>query len=115
MPNLTFNLKQKVDEQKPDFLAVHFQEVGGKNYEESMIHVELFVRNILDSDELKEYDRVCILLDEDFTDFEKFTALGNIYFVHKSITDLKIFDFESKLSISQQLSDKKFLIKFYSF
>lgn len=63
---------QKVDEQKPDFLAVHFQEVGGKNYEESMVNVETFIRNILD--ELKEYDKVCILLDEDFTNVEKFTV-----------------------------------------
>lgn len=63
-----------MNDQKPDFLAVHFQEVGGKNYEESMIHVELFVRTILDSNELKEYDKVCILLDEDFTNFEKFTV-----------------------------------------
>lgn len=38
-----YNL-QKVNEQKPDFLAVHCQEVGGKTYEESMKHVEDFIR-----------------------------------------------------------------------
>jgi len=86
----------KIDEHKPDFLAVHFQEVGGKTYEESMKHVEDFIRSILDSNELKNYDKVCIFLDEDFTSTESFTALGSIYFVHNSITDLKIFDFEKK-------------------
>ena len=35
---------QAVKEMKPSFLAVHCQEVGGKNYETSMIHVDAFVK-----------------------------------------------------------------------
>ncbi|MPC45271.1 Type I inositol 1,4,5-trisphosphate 5-phosphatase [Portunus trituberculatus] len=33
-----------VEEHEPHFIALHCQEVGGKNYEESMQHVEHFIR-----------------------------------------------------------------------
>ena len=35
---------QVVKKLKPEFLALHCQEVGGKNYEESMQHVNKFVK-----------------------------------------------------------------------
>lgn len=35
---------QTVQSHKPHFLAVHCQEVGGKNYEASMSHVDSFVK-----------------------------------------------------------------------
>lgn len=35
---------QTVQTHKPHFLAVHCQEVGGKNYEASMSHVDCFVK-----------------------------------------------------------------------
>nr|XP_027223947.1 type I inositol 1,4,5-trisphosphate 5-phosphatase-like isoform X2 [Penaeus vannamei] len=35
-----------VEDHEPQFIALHCQEVGGKNYEESMQHVEHFVRLI---------------------------------------------------------------------
>lgn len=35
---------QTVHTHKPHFMAVHCQEVGGKNYEASMSHVDTFVK-----------------------------------------------------------------------
>ena len=35
---------QTVRRLDPDFLAVHCQEVGGKNYEDSMQHVNKFIK-----------------------------------------------------------------------
>lgn len=37
-------LLQTVHTHKPHFVALHCQEVGGKNYEESMAHVDSFVK-----------------------------------------------------------------------
>ncbi|XP_075211072.1 inositol polyphosphate-5-phosphatase A [Lycorma delicatula] len=78
----------------PKFLALHCQEVGGKNYEQSMKHVEYFVRLLMTSEELRLFDKVRIFLDEDHSSAESFTALGNFYFIHESITDVLIWDFK---------------------
>ena len=40
----SFSPLQTVHTYKPHFLAVHCQEVGGKNYEASMSHVDSFVK-----------------------------------------------------------------------
>lgn len=80
----------------PKFIALHCQEVGGKNYEKSMEHVEDFVQLLINSDELRLFDKVRIYLDEDYSSAENFTALGNFYFIHESITDVLIYDFESR-------------------
>jgi hypothetical protein len=37
---------QTVSRLDPKFIALHCQEVGGKNYEHSMKHVEYFVRYV---------------------------------------------------------------------
>ncbi|XP_064630080.1 inositol polyphosphate-5-phosphatase A-like isoform X2 [Lineus longissimus] len=79
---------------QPDFIAVHCQEVGGKNYEESMQFVNDFIKSLLASDELECYDKGRVFLDEDFTAADKFTALGSIYFVHESVKDVQIWNFE---------------------
>ena len=78
---------------RPQLLALHCQEVGGKNYEESMQHVDQFVRSLVDSQELADFVHCRIFLDEDFTSTAKFTALGNLYFVHKSVASCQIWDF----------------------
>lgn len=80
---------------EPRFLAMHCQEVGGKNYEDSMQHVNNFVTTLLGCEELQNYDRVRVFLDEDFTAADKFTALGNLYFVHEDIDVAEIWDFEA--------------------
>nr|CAD7392244.1 unnamed protein product [Timema cristinae] len=77
----------------PKFIALHCQEVGGKNYERSMKHVEFFVKLLMSSEELRLFDKVRVYLDEDYSSAENFTALGSLYFIHESITDVLIWDF----------------------
>ncbi|XP_014230971.1 type I inositol 1,4,5-trisphosphate 5-phosphatase isoform X2 [Trichogramma pretiosum] len=79
----------------PKFIALHCQEVGGKNYAESMRHVEEFVRLLISSEELRLFDKVRVFLDEDFSSAEHFTALGNLYFAHESLTDVQLWDFKA--------------------
>ncbi|BES96826.1 type I inositol-1,4,5-trisphosphate [Nesidiocoris tenuis] len=78
----------------PKFIALHCQEVGGKKYEESMQHVEYFVKLLMESEELRLFDKVRIFLDEDYSSAETFTALGNFYFIHETINDVLIWDFK---------------------
>ncbi|XP_044011997.1 inositol polyphosphate-5-phosphatase A isoform X1 [Aphidius gifuensis] len=83
----------------PKFIALHCQEVGGKTYEQSMRHVEDFVRLLMSSEELRLFDKVRVFLDEDFSSAENFTALGNFYFIHESLKDVHIWDFQESIFI----------------
>ncbi|CAH1783704.1 unnamed protein product, partial [Owenia fusiformis] len=89
----------------PEFIAIHCQEVGGKNYEESMQYVNAFVKGMLASDELQEYDRVRVFLDEDFTAQDKFTALGNLYFIHESVKSVETWDFDENKFVEVEGKD----------
>lgn len=59
---------------EPKFIALHCQEVGGKNYENSMKHVEYFVKLLMCSNELRLFDKVRVFLDEDYSSAENFTV-----------------------------------------
>ncbi|KFM76033.1 Type I inositol-1,4,5-trisphosphate 5-phosphatase, partial [Stegodyphus mimosarum] len=78
---------------QPKFIALHCQEVGGKNTKESMGHVEEFVRALMTSEELSAFGQLRIFLDEDIRCPEKYTALGSLYFVHNSLKNVQIWDF----------------------
>lgn len=60
---------------KPQFLALHLQEVGGKTYEKSMEYVQEFIKILCESDELAEYTRIRVYLDEDYNSAEHFTVI----------------------------------------
>uniref|UniRef100_A0A674PGM3 inositol-polyphosphate 5-phosphatase n=1 Tax=Takifugu rubripes TaxID=31033 RepID=A0A674PGM3_TAKRU len=81
---------------RPHFLALHCQEVGGKNYEASMSHVDSFVKELLSSDTMKDYNRARVYLDKNYKSQEHFTALGSFYFIHESLKNLHQFDFKAK-------------------
>ncbi|XP_069467514.1 inositol polyphosphate-5-phosphatase A isoform X2 [Ambystoma mexicanum] len=87
---------QNVHIHKPLFLALHCQEVGGKNYEASMSYVDKLVKELLSSDAMKEYNRARVYLDENYKSQENFTALGNFYFLHESLKNVYQFDFKAK-------------------
>uniref|UniRef100_A0A3B3QY62 inositol-polyphosphate 5-phosphatase n=1 Tax=Paramormyrops kingsleyae TaxID=1676925 RepID=A0A3B3QY62_9TELE len=87
---------QAVHTYKPHFIAIHCQEVGGKNYEESMTHVDNFVKELLSSDAMKEYNKARIYLDENYKSQEHFTALGSCYFIHETLKNVQQFDFKAK-------------------
>lgn len=100
----------KVASSNIKFIALHCQEVGGKNYEKSMKHVEQFIQLLTGSTELQNFSRGRVFLDEDYTSVENFTvrfvrskkhiltkflkALGNIYFIHNSVSEALIWDFK---------------------
>ncbi|XP_035256194.1 inositol polyphosphate-5-phosphatase A isoform X1 [Anguilla anguilla] len=87
---------QTVHSCKPHFIALHCQEVGGKNYEESMSHVDSFIKELLSSDAMKEYNRARVYLDENYKSQEHFTALGSCYFLHEALKNIQQFDFKAK-------------------
>uniref|UniRef100_A0A9L0SRU0 inositol-polyphosphate 5-phosphatase n=1 Tax=Equus caballus TaxID=9796 RepID=A0A9L0SRU0_HORSE len=87
---------QIVHTHRPHFMALHCQEFGGKNYEASMSHVDKFVKELLSSDAMKEYNRARVYLDENYKSQEHFTALGSFYFLHESLKNIYQFDFKAK-------------------
>ncbi|XP_073096196.1 inositol polyphosphate-5-phosphatase A isoform X3 [Manis javanica] len=87
---------QVVHTHKPHFMALHCQEFGGKSYEASMSHVDKFVKELLSSDAMKEYNRARVYLDENYKSQEHFTALGSFYFLHESLKNIYQFDFKAK-------------------
>lgn len=60
---------------KPQFVALHLQEVGGKTYEKSMEYVQEFIQQLCESPELHDYNRIRVYLDEDYTSAEHFTVI----------------------------------------
>ncbi|XP_070513698.1 inositol polyphosphate-5-phosphatase A isoform X3 [Cardiocondyla obscurior] len=97
----------------PKFIALHCQEVGGKNYEQSMRHVEDFVRLLMSSEELRLFDKIKVFLDEDYSSAEHFTALGNFYFVHESLSDVLLWDFNGTSQLYKKLFDKLYFFNSY--
>ncbi|EDS27936.1 type I inositol-1,4,5-trisphosphate 5-phosphatase [Culex quinquefasciatus] len=59
---------------RPAFIALHLQEVGGKTYEKSMEYVQEFIKNLCESRELADYNRIRVYLDEDYNSAEHFTV-----------------------------------------
>ncbi|KAI5639443.1 type I inositol 1,4,5-trisphosphate 5-phosphatase [Phthorimaea operculella] len=94
LPIWTSEFLAAVSRMDPKFIALHLQEVGGKAYEKSMQYVQDFVERLCGCPELRLYDKIRIFLDEDFSAPDKFTALGNMYFAHSSLTELKIWDWD---------------------
>ncbi|KAJ3603981.1 hypothetical protein NHX12_028722 [Muraenolepis orangiensis] len=74
-----------VHRHKPKFIALHFQEVGGKDY-----------MSIESSQEMKEYNRSCVYVDNQFKAEDRFTALGSMYFIHSTLKDVYQYDFTEK-------------------
>ncbi|XP_043102824.1 inositol polyphosphate-5-phosphatase A [Puntigrus tetrazona] len=81
---------------KPRFVALHFQEVGGKDYMVNMGHAENFCWAIESSSEMADFDRVCVYVDSHFKAVDSFTALGSMYFIHKSLKNIQLYDFNLK-------------------
>ncbi|KAM8887516.1 inositol polyphosphate-5-phosphatase A isoform 2-T2 [Spinachia spinachia] len=89
-------LYMTVHNHNPQFIALHFQEVGGKDYMVNMGHAENFFRDIDSSEEMKDFDRVCIYVDNQFQAEDSFTALGSLYFIRKTLKNIYQYDFNVK-------------------
>lgn len=89
---------KKLDQLKPDFVALHMQEIGGKNYKESIQSINPFFKKFLSNPIIKTFNRYLIVVDSDFTDDQTFTSLGNVYLISERMkeTDVELFDFKEK-------------------
>jgi len=85
---------------KPHFVAIHCQEVGGKNSEKGMAHVPKFIESMRELGAEQGYDRLVAFFDGDFSAQDKFTALGSIYMVHRSLPNTDIYNFQEKGFVS---------------
>lgn len=75
------------------FVALHIQELGGKEAAHGMASVAKFLEVLLKSPELSEFTHTLIVLDRRF-DIPGFTALGNVYFIHNSLKgNVKLWNF----------------------
>ncbi|XP_075147189.1 inositol polyphosphate-5-phosphatase A isoform X3 [Haematobia irritans] len=86
---------KKIAELDPRFVALHLQEVGGKTYEKSLEHVQEFISNLCEDPAMRLFEIVRIYMDEDFKSAEHFTALGNLYFIHKDLKKVRYWNFVS--------------------
>ncbi|CAG0893602.1 unnamed protein product [Cyprideis torosa] len=94
-----------VESLQPSFIALHCQEVGGKNYETSMKFLSDFQEALSGSHRLDDFTRSTMFLDANFTCAETFTALGSIYFVHKDLPEPELWDFEQGCFVSLRCRD----------
>ncbi|XP_053665791.1 uncharacterized protein LOC128714898 [Anopheles marshallii] len=84
---------EQIAARQPAFIALHLQEVGGKTYEKSMEYVQEFIKQLCESEELRDYNRIRVYLDEDYNSAEHFTALGNLYFVQSTVNHVLMWNF----------------------
>lgn len=89
-------LYKTIHNYQPQFVALHFQEVGGKDYRANMSHAEDFFRSIASSEKMKDFDRVCVYVDSQCKAEDSFTALGSMYFIHKTLENIRQYDFNDK-------------------
>lgn len=76
-----------VNNLKPDFVALHLQEVGGKTYEKSMEYVQQFIQLLCEAEGFEQFDRIRVYLDEDYNSAEHFTVSDNHQPHHHRPTD----------------------------
>lgn len=79
MENWISEFLSHVKSNKPKFIALHLQEVGGKTYEKSMEYVQEFIKVLCESADLADYNKIRVFLDEDYKSAEHFTVSWNIF------------------------------------
>lgn len=80
----------------PDMIAIHCQEIGGKEFEVTMSKVHEFVRKLKRLPCFLEYNRFRVFMDTDFNSADAFTALGNIYLIHKRAPSFYLWNFNTR-------------------
>ncbi|XP_054745740.1 inositol polyphosphate-5-phosphatase A isoform X2 [Anastrepha obliqua] len=85
----------KIKELRPHFVALHMQEVGGKTYEKASNSVKEFVKLLCEDAAMRDFSAVQIYMDENFNSLENFTALGSLYFAHKNLSSIRIWNFSN--------------------
>eukprot|EP00051_Salpingoeca_urceolata_P033881 m.22630 g.22630 ORF g.22630 m.22630 type:complete len:409 (+) comp6885_c0_seq2:340-1566(+) len=75
-----------VDIHNPAFVALHMQEVGGKEYKTSMRFVEVFISRILERESMRRFTCFRAFLDTQFQLEDSFTALGSVFFAEPGLS-----------------------------
>ncbi|XP_063716559.1 inositol polyphosphate-5-phosphatase A-like [Symsagittifera roscoffensis] len=75
--------------EKPDFFALHLQELGGKSNDlgRNSHLLETIIKFFFEHKALSMYTIGRAFMDQDHKDDELYTALGSIYLVHQSIAE----------------------------
>ncbi|KAI0982721.1 hypothetical protein GJ496_007211 [Pomphorhynchus laevis] len=97
LPGWLHTFSALVEECNSHIIALHMQEVGGKFYEQSMEHVDEFIKELLSLSCFRKYSRYCVFMNTDFTDQTDFTALGNVYFISNLLIDVSIWNFRENV------------------
>merc|ERR1719419_1380291 len=61
-----------------------------------MAHIPNFIQSLQELSSKLGYDRIAAFFDGDCSTQEKFTALGSIYIVHRSLPNVDIYNFKEK-------------------
>lgn len=79
LENWTSEFLSHVKASQPKFIALHLQEVGGKTYEKSMEYVQQFIKVLCESEDLNDYNKIRVFLDEDYNSAEHFTVSSFLF------------------------------------
>ncbi|XP_028391529.1 type I inositol 1,4,5-trisphosphate 5-phosphatase-like [Dendronephthya gigantea] len=94
LPGWVREMQQKIAAlDHPKFIAFHFQEIGGKLPQAALDSVHQITNQLLCSQILSEYSTVVGYFDQDYKNDEKFTALGALFLVHKSLRNIAIWNY----------------------
>lgn len=85
---------QLVSEQKPSFIGIHWQELGGKADYQCKEDVNSYFTSLYESEIFNDYC-TCSYTDQQFQDMSKYTALAVSFFVHKSLDTVEQWDFNN--------------------
>lgn len=77
----------------PKFIAFHFQEIGGKFPQAASESIHQITKQLLGSQVMSDYTTVVGYFDQDYKNDEKFTALGALFLVHKSLKNIAIWNY----------------------
>ncbi|KAE9554839.1 hypothetical protein FO519_001954 [Halicephalobus sp. NKZ332] len=102
----------KIVEQKSKFVALHFQETGGKDYKKYSKDVVLVILDLFSQLKKKDFSSLRAYLDIDYERVDEFTALGAIVFVHKDwIEKVKQYRFKSSPGSYESLNFDEVVIE----
>jgi inositol-1,4,5-trisphosphate 5-phosphatase len=97
--NWLAEFEKVISQADPDLVALHCQEIGGKDFEIQMPKVTEFVSKLRKLKCFNQFNRIRGWLDTNYQDHDGFTALGNIYIFHERVEPIFLWDFEAKTFI----------------
>ncbi|XP_064382136.1 inositol polyphosphate-5-phosphatase A-like isoform X2 [Halichondria panicea] len=86
-------LEKVIVQADPDLVALHCQEIGGKDFEVTMPKVQDFIRKLRELPCFANFDRVRGWFDMAYERSAEFTALGSLYLIHKRVEPVFLWDF----------------------